>query len=145
MAIRRYFFSQPSRVVDCHNFGWSRSLWAKAARDAGRVAFCLLASFVGLGVYLAYTCGYSPALAWYYVAGETTFNRHRAPLHHSCIPPPPFLFVFSCSDAFNRRAWRCGTREPDGSCNRHRLHPDRSHHSQSPLFLHRREGEIQTV
>jgi hypothetical protein len=62
-----------SRLNKCHDFAWSRSLWAEAAETIAKVSMALVGIYLALGYYfLAYLDGRSAVDSWYLLSATLT-------------------------------------------------------------------------
>jgi hypothetical protein len=61
------------RINKCHDFAWSRQLWADAARKIAIISTVLLVCYAALGFYfLAYQGGLRGIDCWYLLAETLT-------------------------------------------------------------------------
>ena len=67
------------RISNCHDFMWSRQLWARSLRTTAALAVLLLGVYLALGYYLlTYREGLSMLSIWYFMAATLTTVRPPA-------------------------------------------------------------------
>jgi hypothetical protein len=104
--------SKRVRLNKCHDFAWSRSLWAEAVETIAKVSMALVGIYLALGYYyLAYLDGRSAVDSWYLLSATlTTVSEARFIFFH-------IMAVLTTDVGFTGWPWRycsIGTINPSG-------------------------------